>query len=393
MVKSEIISIVSNTNEDNHGSTQPISKIIPKSAVIDSGSQNHYLPVADAGPERTWGKLNLGANAVSASNTPMVVLGTKQVKIPGMEPVQAKILQDLQDPLISVPRLCSQGYKVVFSKHDVQIRSEDDKIIAAGHRDAGVAGLYKIPMAHQPKYQIPMTGTRILDDDARSENEVVYYMPNMSTYYGGISFRTKAERVSFYHAALGYPTVACLVAAMKSHLNLPGITAADVLANPPKTEATAKGHLRQHLKGVQSTKTANQAMHAQDSEGGDTRESEGASADDSTPFTLENSDVQDNDQVGRNYGQTFEGADAAEKGVAAAHRCVVSGRETADVPAAEGRLHARQERGAQREVHGIYELAEVVRILHVATPHPPEGDAALKGLGPVEDAQHGVSDE
>ncbi|MBT6583084.1 MAG: hypothetical protein HON77_02155, partial [Gammaproteobacteria bacterium] len=178
MVKSEAVNIINNTNEDNHGSTQPISKIIPKSAVIDSGSQNHYLPVADAGPEKTWGKINLGANAVSASNTPMVVLGTKQVKIPGMEPVQAKILQDLQDPLISVPRLCSQGYKVVFSKHNVQIRSEDDTLIAAGHRDAGVAGLYKIPMTHQPKYQIPMTGTRILEDDARSENEVVYYMPN-----------------------------------------------------------------------------------------------------------------------------------------------------------------------------------------------------------------------
>lgn len=313
MVKSEAVNIINNTNEDNHGSTQSISKIIPKSAVIDSGSQNHYLPVADAGPEKTWGKINLGANAVSASNTPMVVLGTKQVKIPGMEPVQAKILQDLQDPLISVPRLCSQGYKVVFSKHNVQIRSEDDTLIVAGHRDAGVAGLYKIPMTHQPKYQIPMTGTRILEDDARSENEVVFYMPNLSTYYGGISFRTKAERVSFYHAALGYPTVACLVAAMKSHLNLPGITAADVLANPPKTEATAKGHLRQHLKGVQSSKTAIQAMHTQDSEGGGMQNSEGASADDSKPFTVENSDVQGNDQLAQNSGQTFEGTEAAEK--------------------------------------------------------------------------------
>ena len=86
---------------------------------MDSGSQNHYLPVAEAGPERTWGKLNLGANAVSASNTPMMVLGTKKVQLPGMEPVHAKILQDLQDPLISVPRLCSQGYRVLFTKDDV----------------------------------------------------------------------------------------------------------------------------------------------------------------------------------------------------------------------------------------------------------------------------------
>ena len=247
----------------------------------------------------------------------MMVLGTKKVQLPGMEPVQAKILQDLQDPLISVPRLCSQGYKVVFSKTDVQVRSEDDKLIVAGPRDAGVAGLYKLPLISQSKYQMPMTGNHILDTDARSGDEVVYYMPNLSTYYGGISFRTKAERVSFYHAALGYPTVACLVAAMKSHLNLPGITAADVLANPPKTEATAKGHLRQHLKGVQSRNTASKAVPMQVSEGAELRNSEGASDDDSTPSTEEKSDVQANDRsvqkLARNYGQTFEGTDAAEK--------------------------------------------------------------------------------
>jgi hypothetical protein len=64
--------------------------------------------------------------------------------------------------------------------------------------------------------------------------------------------------------------VAAFVAALKSHLALPGITADDVLRNPPKTEATAKGHLRQHLKGVRSTrysKAAHEAAGAQDTEG------------------------------------------------------------------------------------------------------------------------------
>jgi len=121
VVKSEVVNTVSNINEENHRSTQP-NKL--KCAVMDSGSQNHYLPVAEAGSERTWGKLQLGPNAVSASNTPMIVLGTKKVQLPGMEPVQAKILQDLQDPLISVPRLCSQGYRILFTKDDVQIRSD-----------------------------------------------------------------------------------------------------------------------------------------------------------------------------------------------------------------------------------------------------------------------------
>ena len=77
------------------------------------------------------------------------------------------------------------------------------------------------------------------DNGENSADGVIYYMPNLSTYYGGISFKNKAERVHFYHAALGFPTVAGFVAALKSHLKLPGISAADVLANPPKTEATA----------------------------------------------------------------------------------------------------------------------------------------------------------
>ena len=317
MVITEVVNTVSNINDGNQRSMQPKTLTC---AVMDSGSQNHYIPVAEAGPERTWGKLNLGPNAVSASNTPMTVLGTKQVQLPGVEPVQAKILQDLQDPLISVPRLCSQGYRVLFTKDNVQIRSDKDKLIVSGNRDAGIAGLYKIPIIHQPKYQIPMTGNHILDTDARSENEVVYYMPNLSTYYGGISFRSKAERVSFYHAALGYPTVACLVAAMKSHLQLPGITAADVLANPPKTEATAKGHLRQHLKGVQSTKAANRAADPQDSEGGHMQDSEGV-AEDSTLVVEAEADVQPPNQVAAvasNFAlvpgqQTLEGTNAAEK--------------------------------------------------------------------------------
>ena len=126
MVITELVNTVSNTNEGNHRLTQPNNL---QGAVMDSGSQNHYIPAAEAGPERTWGKLHLGPNAVSASNTPMIVLGTKKVQLPGMEPIQAKILQDLQDPLISVPRLCSQGYRVLFTKDEVQIRSDDDKLI------------------------------------------------------------------------------------------------------------------------------------------------------------------------------------------------------------------------------------------------------------------------
>jgi len=262
-----------------HASTQP--NFSNTEAVVDSGAQNHYLPVKDAGHSSSWGRLQGHAKAISASNTLMSVLGTAIIRVTGIEPLQARILKELNDPLISVPRLCSKGYTVVFTEKEVQVQDAAGNALAIGGRDPGEGGLFKLPIngaaeachmvAEQP------------DNSENSADGVIYYMPNLSTYYGGISFKNKAERVHFYHAALGFPTVAGFVAALKSHLKLPGISAADVLANPPKTEATAKGHLRQHLKNVRSTKASNNNITAAN-HAADVQDSEGVTVEDGTPI-------------------------------------------------------------------------------------------------------------
>ena len=159
------------------------------------------------------------------------------------------MLENLVDPLISVPRLCSHGYTVTFDKHQFKVMDRNLREVSESTREPGEGGLYKLPMrvTQQENHAQAEHVDLVMDEKA-------LFMPNLATYYGGINFKDKTERVNFFHAALGYPTVACLVAAMKSHLKLPGITAEDVLRNPPKTEATAKGHLRQHIMGVRSTK-------------------------------------------------------------------------------------------------------------------------------------------
>ena len=255
MIVQEAVSYI-NDNNENHVSTQPNSN---KSAVVDSSAPNHYLPAAAAGSEKTWGKLQFRANALSASNNSMPVLGTKTMSVAGFANVRARILKDLQDPLISVPRLCSNGYTVIFNKHEVRVHDADGKVHASGDRDPGSGGLYKLPVTGigTASAEFNLDACYVVEEQPGSTEDltdgIIYYMPNLSTYYGGISFKSKAERVSFYHAALGFPTVSGLVAALRSHFKLPGISGADVLANPPKTESTAKGHLRQHLKGVRST--------------------------------------------------------------------------------------------------------------------------------------------
>ena len=90
-------------------------------AVVDSGAQSHYLPREAAGDPRSWGKLNLRTVVKSASNTDMPVLGTAKIHSEGLVPLEAKVLDSLVDPLISVPRLCSQGYTVTFDKHRVKV--------------------------------------------------------------------------------------------------------------------------------------------------------------------------------------------------------------------------------------------------------------------------------
>jgi len=265
--------------KENHALTQPT--LLKSNAVVDSGAQNHYLPEKAAGCSQSWGKLDFSAIAMSASNTPMPILGTKQVSVTGIEPLQARILKGLQDPLISVPRLCSNGYTVVFTKHEVRVHNAEGKMLASGSRDPGEGGLYKLPLTGA----ISTAEACFTVDEQASDSEdhdIIYYMPNLSTYYGGIGFNSKAERVHFYHAALGFPTVAGFVAALKSHLTLPGISARDVLANPPKTEATAKGHLRQHLKGVRSTRAVNNNATVAD-HAADVQDSEGGAIEDSTP--------------------------------------------------------------------------------------------------------------
>jgi len=154
----------------------------------------------------------------------MPVLGTKTIDLAGVANVQARILKDRQDPLISVPRLCSNGYTVTCNKHEVQVHDADGKMLASGDRDPGSGGLYKLYVTGTgtgtASAESELDACYVVEEQPGSNEDladgIIYYMPNLFTYYGGISFKNKAERVSFYHAA--------------------------------------QGHLRQHLKGVRSTR-------------------------------------------------------------------------------------------------------------------------------------------
>ncbi len=81
------------------------------------------------------------------------------------------------------------------------------------------------------------------------------------TYRGGDSHEHlrvtfDEEVVRFQHAALGFPTKAMLLTAIR-HKNLvtfPGLTSKNVNKFFPEFDETQKGHMKQTMQGVRSTK-------------------------------------------------------------------------------------------------------------------------------------------
>jgi len=86
------------------------------------------------------------------------------------------------------------------------------KEVRTGGRDPGEGGLHKCRI----NSQIELCNNIF--------EEKVLHVPNLSTYHRSMTFKSKLEQVNFYNAALGYPTIACMVAALRSHLQLPGIS-------------------------------------------------------------------------------------------------------------------------------------------------------------------------
>ena len=72
--------------------------------------------------------------------------------------------------------------------------------------------------------------------------------------------------IQYLHAARFSPTTTTLLQAIHNNhlLGWPGLTTANVKKYLQETPATAKGHLDQHKKNIQSTKNIQQMLHNDD---------------------------------------------------------------------------------------------------------------------------------
>jgi hypothetical protein len=102
---------------------------------------------------------------------------------------------------------------------------------------------------------IVLSGTRV--------NSLYVYSPQKgptvsppSQCFRVISHRTQAERVAFYHAAMGSPAIPTFIACIRrGYITLPGLTASMISRNLPNPIAMSRGHLDALRQNLRSTKT------------------------------------------------------------------------------------------------------------------------------------------
>jgi hypothetical protein len=146
----------------------------------------------------------------------------------------------LAGSLISVSQLCDAGFTVLFTISEVIVKNAENIVVLNGRR---TGSLYTVtpdsvhPEAHSNS-RIVGINSHLLD----SCNRVIRH-------------DSQAERVAFYHAAMGSPSIPTFIAAIRrGYVVLPGLSADMIKKNLPNPIATSLGHLDALRRGLRSTK-------------------------------------------------------------------------------------------------------------------------------------------
>jgi hypothetical protein len=199
--------------------------------MLDSGATSNFVQSAD-GFELT------GPSSKSVTTTnDHIMKATHSARLPLMQlnngAREAIVIPEMStQALMSVRQLADQGYTTIFHPYlqGATVHDNDSfKLVInkppllQGWRDNG--GLWTVPLTEEKALS-------------------VYELPS-----------TK-EVIRFEHAALGFPTKATLLDAIR-HKNLvtfPGMTVENVNKFFPESDEMQKGHMKQSRQGVRSTK-------------------------------------------------------------------------------------------------------------------------------------------
>ena len=211
-----------------------------QTAILDSGAElsafRLYPHLPPTGPSST--------SIILPNGTTAQPLGTRAYTVAGI-PIRAHIFkkEDLHSSLISAYDICAQ-------KHSILLKDTGATIIDPSGRTI----LHAPKQTHSQLWSLPIV-------DHHHQPPIQNAVPPHCTAatMNIISNSTHAERTAYASASMGSPTDAALLAAFsKAYIDMHGITPKMIRQNPPRSIATAQGHMKIHRKGIRSTKQISQ---------------------------------------------------------------------------------------------------------------------------------------
>ena len=239
-----------NNNHNTHFFNTHTSLHTAQTAYLDSGCSDSILRKSDAELITTidTGSPHIDVMFPNGAHASAAGKGTIQHNTNLSIPVHVFPDGTINKSLLAVADYCNAGCTVTFTATGATVTRGEHTVLQS-HKSP-TERLWEVPI-HQ--LTPPTTDTPYIT----SANHVV-------------TLQYDAERVAFWHAAMGCPPVSTFQRAVSRGFlgTLPQLTGAMVRANPPLNVATPKGHL--HLNRQQAkrhpppTSTSNGAMNTED---------------------------------------------------------------------------------------------------------------------------------
>ncbi len=198
--------------------------------ILDSGASGHYFQLSDSHLLQDIMPVGQTVRIHLPDSSFMDATHVASLKLPCIPTSASKVylFPKLAGSLISVSQLCDAGLSVHFSSAEVTVLNPQNNIVLRGHR---TGTLYNL----QLEECIAEIGTC-------EANRVIRHT-------------SQAERVAFYHAAMGSPSIPTFITAIRrGYIVLPGLSSDMIQRNLPNPIATSLGHLDALRQGLRSTK-------------------------------------------------------------------------------------------------------------------------------------------
>ncbi len=221
--------------------TKQKDKTTNRTIIVNSGATSHFVQAADDLPYRGKSQKTVhlpDGYTIKTSHTATLPFTT--ISDAAQE---AHVLPGLKENLLlSVPTLATEGYTTIFHAGNVGNDIYDAKTVEITAKAKPVLqgwqaslGLWRMECCANA------------DEDNRRNTESannVYDLPSIPV------------AIRFLHAAVGYPTKATWLRAIKNgyYATWPTITTASVTVHFPKSIETIKGHTKKQRQNVRSTK-------------------------------------------------------------------------------------------------------------------------------------------